>query len=179
MAARPHEHEGTSLELDHLHTDDVRHRRVTRAARHCPRLATRGSRHIRRRRTRSRRSASSASRSRVLLAGGAMLSSASGSPSAVVRPAANTVRAVGGAPSFGPATGMRLNADLVGIAATPSGRGYWAVAADGGVFAFGDAPLRGLGRRPPARAPIVGIAATPTGHGYWLVGCRRRRLRLR
>ena len=35
------------------------------------------------------------------------------------------------------------NAPIVGIAATPSGKGYWLVAADGGVFTFGDAPFLG------------------------------------
>jgi hypothetical protein len=32
---------------------------------------------------------------------------------------------------------------VVGLAATPSGRGYWLVAAHGGVFAFGDAVYHG------------------------------------
>jgi hypothetical protein len=32
---------------------------------------------------------------------------------------------------------------VVGLAATPSGRGYWLAAADGGVFAFGDAAFHG------------------------------------
>lgn len=31
------------------------------------------------------------------------------------------------------------NAPIVGMAATPTGKGYWLCAADGGVFAFGDA----------------------------------------
>lgn len=35
------------------------------------------------------------------------------------------------------------NAPITGITATPSGKGYWIVAADGGVFAFGDAPFLG------------------------------------
>jgi hypothetical protein len=34
---------------------------------------------------------------------------------------------------------QNLNAPCVGIAATPSGRGFWLVGADYGVFAFGDA----------------------------------------
>jgi hypothetical protein len=34
-------------------------------------------------------------------------------------------------------------APIVGIAATPTGKGYWLVAADGGVFAFGDATYLG------------------------------------
>lgn len=36
-----------------------------------------------------------------------------------------------------------VNAPITGIAATPTGKGYWLVAADGGVFAFGDAPFLG------------------------------------
>ncbi len=80
------------------------------------------------------------------------------------------MRAVGGAPSFGPATGLRLNAGFVGIAATPSGRGYWVAASDGGVFTFGDAHFLGSVGGDHLAAPIVGIAATPSGGGYWLVG---------
>lgn len=36
-----------------------------------------------------------------------------------------------------------VSAPIVGIAATPSGKGYWLVGADGGVFAFGDATYLG------------------------------------
>jgi hypothetical protein len=37
---------------------------------------------------------------------------------------------------------------IVGMASTPSGRGYWLVASDGGMFTFGDAPFVGsLGGR--------------------------------
>jgi len=39
--------------------------------------------------------------------------------------------------------GKTLNAPVVSIALTPDGKGYWLVAADGGVFAFGDAPFEG------------------------------------
>jgi hypothetical protein len=39
--------------------------------------------------------------------------------------------------------GKALNAPVVGIASTPSGKGYWEVASDGGVFAFGDALYHG------------------------------------
>lgn len=35
------------------------------------------------------------------------------------------------------------NAPITGITATPTGKGYWLCAADGGVFAFGDAPFFG------------------------------------
>ena len=48
-----------------------------------------------------------------------------------------------------------LNKHIVGIAATPDGRGYWLVAADGGVFSFGGARFFGsLG--PSGNAYIVG-----------------------
>ncbi|HSS10134.1 MAG TPA: hypothetical protein VLL25_09625, partial [Acidimicrobiales bacterium] len=60
-------------------------------------------------------------------------------------------------------------APLVGIAATPSGGGYWLVAADGGVFTFGDAPFLGSLGGLRLNQPIVGMAAVPGGGGYWLV----------
>ena len=34
------------------------------------------------------------------------------------------------------------------MAATPTGKGYWLVASDGGIFTFGDAHFYGLGRSP-------------------------------
>ncbi len=68
---------------------------------------------------------------------------------------------------------------IVGMAATPDGKGYWLVAADGGIFNFGDAGfygnpytlgLTGLSGSHPLAAPIVGMAASTDGKGYWLVG---------
>lgn len=38
---------------------------------------------------------------------------------------------------------VNVNAPIVGMAATPTGKGYWLVAADGGVFSFGDAAYFG------------------------------------
>ena len=62
-----------------------------------------------------------------------------------------------------------LNSPIVGMASTPTGRGYWNVASDGGIFAFGDASFHGsMGGQPLAR-PVVGMAATPNGRGYWEV----------
>jgi uncharacterized protein YkwD len=58
---------------------------------------------------------------------------------------------------------------ITGIAASPSGRGYWLVADDGGVFAFGDAHFYGSTGGIHLNRPIVDIAATPSGRGYWLV----------
>ena len=62
-----------------------------------------------------------------------------------------------------------MNAPIVGIAATPKGRGYWLVASDGGVFAFGDATFEGSTAGTPLAAPIVAILPTRNGRGYWLV----------
>jgi len=93
----------------------------------------------------------------------------------------------GGVFNFGDATfygsmgGKTLNAPVVGIAPTPvapappgaqsapAGKGYWLVAADGGVFNFGDAGFYGSMGGKHLNAPVVGIASTPDGHGYWLV----------
>jgi hypothetical protein len=57
-----------------------------------------------------------------------------------------------------------------GIAATPSGHGFFLVSGNGGVLGCGDAtPLGGVTSLPLAGA-ILGIASTPDGKGYWLVG---------
>ena len=45
--------------------------------------------------------------------------------------------------------------------ATPSGHGYWLVAADGGIFTFGDARFYGSTGALRLNQPIVGMAATP------------------
>ena len=56
------------------------------------------------------------------------------------------------------------------MAPTPSGRGYWLVGGDGGVFAFGDAEFYGSMGGQALNLGITGIAPTPSGRGYWLVG---------
>ena len=93
------------------------------------------------------------------------------------RRATGSSRSDGGVFTFGDAQFLRvdrrhrLTAPIVGIAATPSGNGYWLVAADGGIFTFGDAKFVRLDRRAQrSTAPIVGIAATRSGNGYWLAG---------
>ena len=70
---------------------------------------------------------------------------------------------------FGSTGNVRLNKPIVGMAATPTGHGYWLVASDGGIFTFGDAGFFGSTGNVRLNKPIVGMAATPTGHGYWLV----------
>ena len=67
---------------------------------------------------------------------------------------------------------VALNGPIVGIAATPTGHGYWLVASDGGIFTFGDAHFHGsLGRSGGARGQVVGIARS-AGGGYWLASQR-------
>jgi ribosomal protein L24E len=55
------------------------------------------------------------------------------------------------------------------MAATPDGKGYWLVAADGGVFTFGDARFLGSEGGHQLAASVGGIKATENGQGYWLV----------
>jgi hypothetical protein len=66
--------------------------------------------------------------------------------------------------------GKHLNAPIVGMVPSFNGRGYFMVAADGGVFAFGDATFEGscpgIGG---CSGSAVGVAPDATGHGYWLV----------
>jgi len=76
--------------------------------------------------------------------------------------------ACGDAVPVGGLTAQRLNAPVIGMAATPDGKGYWLLAGDGGVFSFGDARFYGSMGGARLDAPVVGIAATPDGQGYWL-----------
>jgi hypothetical protein len=81
--------------------------------------------------------------------------------------------AFGDAKFFGSLPSQHVReSDIVGIASTPDGGGYWLVGADGGVFSFGDAKFFGsvpgaLGM--PAPNPVTEIVATADGLGYWLV----------
>ena len=68
--------------------------------------------------------------------------------------------AFGDATFYGSMGGAHLNAPIVGIAAAPTGNGYWPlVGSDGGVFAFGGARFYGSIGSAHLNAPIVGIAA--------------------
>ena len=51
----------------------------------------------------------------------------------------------------------------------PSGRSYWEVASDGGIFTFGNATFHGSMGGTVLNKPVVGMASTPDGRGYWLV----------
>jgi hypothetical protein len=85
-------------------------------------------------------------------------------------PTAHTVSApAAGGGFFGSTGAIALNQPMVGMASTSSGRGYWLVAADGGIFAFGDAAFHGSTGGVRLNQAIVGMASTPSGAGYWLV----------
>jgi hypothetical protein len=79
----------------------------------------------------------------------------------------------GGVFSFGDATfygsvsRAHLSGPIVGIAATPDGRGYWLVSSNGGVFAFGDAIFFGS-LAPTTTVAISGIVADENV-GYRLI----------
>ena len=62
-----------------------------------------------------------------------------------------------------------LNQPIVGMAATPDGKGYWLVASDGGIFTFGDAGFFGSMGGQILNKPVVGMTATADSQGYWLV----------
>ncbi len=76
--------------------------------------------------------------------------------------------AFGDAGFFGSTGALRLNRPIVGMASTPTGRGYWLVASDGGIFAFGDAGFFGSTGAIALARPIAGMATTPSGRGYWM-----------
>jgi hypothetical protein len=68
--------------------------------------------------------------------------------------------------------GKSLDEPVAGMAPTPSGTGYWLVAADGGLFSFGNAGYLGSvpGQGIAGQPPIVGLSPTPDGGGYWIAG---------
>jgi hypothetical protein len=69
---------------------------------------------------------------------------------------------------MGSTGGRRLNQPIVAMVADPAGKGYWFVAADGGVFAFGAPFLGSAAGKLAAGDRVVGMAASAKG-GYWLV----------
>ncbi|MDA8080866.1 MAG: putative Ig domain-containing protein [Actinomycetota bacterium] len=69
----------------------------------------------------------------------------------------------GDASYFGSMGGAKLNEPVVGMAATPTGNGYWLVGADGGVFTFGDASYFGSMGGAKLNEPVVGITTTRPG----------------
>jgi hypothetical protein len=66
---------------------------------------------------------------------------------------------VAGPPPEGPVRGMARDA---------TGRGYWIVADDGGIFSYGDAAFHGSMGGHTLNAPVVGMAQSQDGGGYLL-----------
>jgi hypothetical protein len=63
------------------------------------------------------------------------------------------------APFYGSLGAVHLAKPIVGIAAAPTGNGYYLVGSDGGVFAFGPgAHFQGSLGGTPLRSPVDGIA---------------------
>ncbi|HZI38725.1 MAG TPA: metallophosphoesterase, partial [Acidimicrobiia bacterium] len=56
--------------------------------------------------------------------------------------------------------------DIIGMATTPSGNGYWMADDDGDVFAAGDATV--FGARATSLDDVAAFTARPQGDGYWL-----------
>jgi hypothetical protein len=71
--------------------------------------------------------------------------------------------------TFGGAQDLPLTQPITGMAATPTGNGYWLVAGDGGIFTFGDARFYGSMGAAHLNQPVFSMAATKNGRGYWLV----------
>ncbi|MCU1379764.1 MAG: transglycosylase [Acidimicrobiales bacterium] len=57
---------------------------------------------------------------------------------------------------------------VAGLAASPSGGGYWVLTADGGVRAYGDATYIGSAANDHLAHPAADLAAHPSGKGYWM-----------
>ena len=51
-----------------------------------------------------------------------------------------------------------MNKPVVGIEPSPTGKGYWLTASDGGIFNYGDANYSGSTGGITLNAPVVGIA---------------------
>ena len=99
--------------------------------------------------------------------------------------ATGQVVSLDGALHFGDLLTFELDAPIVAATLTRSGRGYWLLGADGGVFSFGDAAFHGSLRSfegdplnllgPPESLEFDGeiravdIVATADGSGYWIV----------
>ncbi|CAA9249448.1 MAG: hypothetical protein AVDCRST_MAG50-2519 [uncultured Acidimicrobiales bacterium] len=78
-----------------------------------------------------------------------------------------TMAPSGTAGDHGSTAGLPLASALVDIAATSTGRGYWLLAGDGGVFTFGDATYHGSTGDLALVSPARAMAATRSGQGYW------------
>ncbi|HVW31251.1 MAG TPA: S8 family serine peptidase, partial [Acidimicrobiia bacterium] len=83
----------------------------------------------------------------------------------------NVGKAVSGGPvaPLGAAPTGAMSSSTAPLPQGPTGKGYWLVASDGGIFSYGTATFLGSTGGLALNKPIVGVAATPTGKGYGLV----------
>ena len=95
----------------------------------------------------------------------ALAAIATGALVSVLVPNANA----SGAQFYGSPATHHLKQPIVTMMSTPSGRGYWLAAADGGIFSYGDARFHGSTGAMRLNSPIVGMTTTRSGNGYWLV----------
>ena len=63
---------------------------------------------------------------------------------------------------------LQLAKPIVAMAVTPSGKGYWLVAGDGGIFSFGDAQFFGSTGGIHLNSPVIGMFSAVDGQGYYL-----------
>ena len=68
--------------------------------------------------------------------------------------------AFGDARFYGSTGNIALNKPVVGMATSLTGRGYWLVASDGGIFSYGDASFYGSTGDIVLNKPVVGMAAS-------------------
>ena len=104
-----------------------------------------------------------------LLAAAALVAGPAAAPAAAGLESGGDVFVFGDAALHGSLADTPVQAQIVAMAPTPSGKGYWLAAADGGIFTFGDAKFLGSMGGTRLNEPIVGGTATPTGAGYYLV----------
>ena len=73
--------------------------------------------------------------------------------------------AFGDARYYGSMAGHRLSSPIVGMAATPTGRGYILLGADGGIFTFGNAHFYGSTGGMHLNARVLDLAITAERQG--------------
>ncbi len=66
-----------------------------------------------------------------------------------------------------PSEGIKPSKPIVGMVAAPTGKGYWLVGADGGVYAFGSAKFDGSMGGTNLNASVVSMTALPAKGIVW------------
>ena len=74
-----------------------------------------------------------------------------------------------GADNFGDLANVKLNGAIQSSIPTPTGKGYYMVGSDGGVFTFGDAKFFGSTGDIKLNKPVMSLVPTRSSAGYWLV----------